>query len=207
MKVNFSNGFFDSLKKLQRYEAWYNRMWRAITGDFWEFLKNIWRFRNELWEHRWWDYRFTLVMLKRSLTIMEAGMHDGLEVYESRSKKIEKMQRAIKILENITNDCYNEMAEAELGAIIYHEWEWEETGETTDNPLGKENEKLYRLIDKDTPEEKEHNSKVYARSREIEKAEWIELWIIFQGQDYDKFNEKTDWNEQFDGTGIQSWWD
>lgn len=207
MKVNFSNGFFDSLKKLQRYEAWHNRMWRAITGDFWEFLKNIWRFRNELWEHRWWDYRFTLVMLKRSLTIMEAGMHDGLEVHESRSKKIEKMQRAIKILENITNDCYNEMAEAELGAIIYHEWEWEETGETTDNPLGKENEKLYRLIDKDTPEEKEHNSKVFARSREIEKAEWIELWIIFQGQDYDKFNEKTDWNEQFDGTGIQSWWD
>jgi hypothetical protein len=207
MKVNFGDNFFKSLDKLYRYEAWHNRMWRAITGDLWEFFKNIWRFRTELWEHRWWDYRFTLITLKRSLIIMEKGMHNGLEVHETRGKKIEKMQRAIKILENITNDCYIEMAEVELGELFHREWEWEETGETTDNPFGEKDEKLYRLIDNDTPEEKEHNSKVFARSRELEEAEWKELWEIMQGQDYDKFKKAKDWNEQFDGSGLRSWWD
>jgi hypothetical protein len=202
MKVNFSNNFFDSLKKLHRYEAWHNRMWRAITRDFWEFFKNVWRFRKELWEHRWWDYRFTLVTLKRSLIIMEERMHDGLEVFESREKKIEKIQRSIKILENITDDHYLRMAEAELGEIFSRDWEWEETGDTIDNPFGEEGEKLYRLIDNDTPEEKEHNSKVFARSREIEEAEWKELWGIFKGT---KFSKK--FGAGYDGSDMRGWWD
>jgi hypothetical protein len=28
-----------------------------------------------------------------------------------------------------------------------------------------------------------------------------------QGQDYDKFKKAKDWNEQFDGSGLRSWWD
>jgi hypothetical protein len=130
-----------------------------------------------------------------------------MEIRETRDKKIEKMQRAIQILDNILDDKYTEMAELELGEIIYRPWEFEETGDTTDNPLGEKSEKLYRLVDNDTPEEKEHNSKVFARSREIEEAEWNELWIIFRGQDYDKFNKNVDWNKQFDGSGLRSWWD
>jgi hypothetical protein len=126
MKMSFSDSFFNSLDKLHRYEAWHNRMWRAITGDFWQFLKNIWRFREELWMHRWWDYRFTLEMLRKSLVIMEKGMHDGMEVHETRSKKIEKMQRAIAILNNIIDDSYVKMAEDELGEIIYRDWEFED---------------------------------------------------------------------------------
>jgi len=86
MKMSFSDSFFNSLDKLHRYEAWHNRMWRAITRDFWQFIKNIWRFREELWAHRWWDYRFTLEMLRKSLVIMEKGMHNGVEVHETRSK-------------------------------------------------------------------------------------------------------------------------
>lgn len=198
MKVKFIESFFDSLDRLHRYEAWHNRMWRKITGDFWQFLKNIWRFREELWEHRWWDYRFTLMTLKRSLIVMEKGMHNGIEVYESRSKKIEKMQRAIAILDNITDDNYIKMAEAELGDLVMHDWEFEDS---PDHPGCKV------LIDSDTPEEAEHNRKVFARSREIEEAEWKELWIIFQGQDYDKFDKDGDWNEQFDGSGLRGWWD
>ena len=42
---------------------------------------------------------------------------------------------------------------------------------------------------------------------EIEKQEWNELFQILKGQDYAKFNKKTDWNEQFDGTGLKGWWD
>jgi len=198
MKMSFSDSFFNSLDKLHRYEAWHNRMWRAITGDFWQFLKNIWRFREELWEHRWWDYRFTLEMLRKSLVIMEKGMHNGVEVHETRSKKIEKMQRAIAILNNIIDDSYIKMAEDELGEIIYRDWEFEDV---PDQPG------YSRLIDNETPEEREHNSKVFARSRELEEIEWKEFWEIMQGQNYDKFNKEEDWNKQFDGSGLRSWWD
>jgi hypothetical protein len=67
----------------------------------------------------------------------------------------------------------------------------------------------YQLVDKDTPEEKEHNRKIFERSREIGEAEWAELWEILKGQDYEKFenDEEKSWNSQFDGSGLRGWWD
>jgi len=198
MKVGFSDSFFESLKRLNRYEAWYNRLWRAITSDLWEFFRNVWRFRKELWDHRWWDYGFSLSMFRRSLIIMEEGMHDGIEVIESRAKKIEKMQRAVEILGRLREGSYVEMAEAELGKIIHREWEFK--------PL-EEDPELFEIVDRETPEENEHNRKIFARANEIEEAEWEELWQIMKGQDYKQFDKEKDWNEQFDGTGIRGWWD
>jgi hypothetical protein len=90
------------------------------------------------------------------------------------------------------------MAESELGEIIHHDWEFEKV---TDKP------EYYTLIDKDTPEEKEHNRKVFARAREIEQQEWDELFQILKGQDYTTFDNNKDWNKQFDGSGIKGWWD
>ena len=198
MKVGFADSFFESLQRLNRYEAWYNRLWRAITEDLWHFFKNIWRFRKELWDHQWWDYGFTLAMFRRSLIIMEEGMHDGLEVRESREKKIIKMQRAIELLGRVRKDAYIETAEAELGKMIRRDWEFKEVEGKTD---------LFELVDNETPEEEEHNRKVFARAREIEEAEWAELWTIMQGQDYTKFDKAKEWNDQFDGTGLRGWWD
>lgn len=198
MKVGFADSFFESLQRLNRYEAWYNRLWRAITEDLWHFFKNIWRFRKELWDHQWWDYGFTLAMFRRSLIIMEEGMHEGMEVRETREKKIIKMQRAIELLGRVRNDSYIESAETELGALIHRDWEFKEVEGKTD---------LFELIDTETPEEDEHNRKVFARAREIEEAEWAELWTIMQGQDYSKFDKSKEWNEQFDGTGLRGWWD
>ncbi len=198
MKVNAGDGFFESLKRLARYEAWHNRLWRALTRDLWTFLKNVWSFRRELWAHRWWDYSFTLLMLRRSLVIMEKGMHAGMEIPETREKKIEKMQRAIQILDNIIDSRYIGMAEAELGEIHYRELSFK---------LIEGSENLYELEDEDTPEEKEHNKKVYERSNELETAEWTELWKILEGQDYSKIDKNADWNSQFDGTGLKGWWD
>jgi hypothetical protein len=198
MKVNAKDSFFESLDSLRRYEAWHNRLWRAVTRDLWEFFKNVWRFRKELWEHRWWDYRFTMGMLQRSLMIMEKGMHNGNEVKESLDKKIQKMQRAIQILENVNEDRYIEMAEKELGSLVMKDFEWKPS---------ETHPECYELVDNETPEEREHNRKVFNRSRQLEEQEWKELWQIFQGQDYGKFNDSQEWNEQFDGTGIKGWWD
>ena len=198
MKVHVSDSFFESLRILQRYEAWHNRMWRALTRDFWIFLKNVWKFRQELWSHRWWDYSFTLQMIQRSLIIMEKGMHGGMEIPETRDKKIAKMQRAIQILDNIIENKYIDMAEEELGPIYYTQLDFAPVEGKPD---------LFQLVDNDTPEEKSHNSKVYKRSDEIETQEWKELWEIFQGQDFNKFNKEIDWSKQFDGSGLKSWWD
>jgi len=147
MDIKFADSFGDSIKTLIRHQTWWYKTYETVRYKIPVFFKNIYRFRNVLWNHRWWDYRFTLETLQTSLEIMEKGMHDGMEVWESRGKKVAKMQRAIQILKNINEDNYIEMAEAELGEIIHHPWEFEETGDTTDNPLGEKNEKLYKLVD------------------------------------------------------------
>lgn len=219
MDVKFADSFGDSIKRLIRHQTWWYKTYETIRYKIPMFFKNIYKFRQVLWEHRWWDYRFTITTLRTSLEIMEKGMHGGMEIWESRGKKVAKMQRAIQILKNIEDDNYIEMAEAELGEIIHHPWEFEETGDTTDNPMGEKNEKLYRLVDKETDEEKEHNRKVFDRTRELEEQEWNELWQILKGQDIEEYKEfeKTLTDEQkketdqyykwFDGSGLRGWWD
>ena len=207
MDIKFADSFGDSIKTLIRHQTWWYKTYETIRYKIPYFFKNIYKFRHVLWEHRWWDYRFTLTTLRTSLEIMEKGMHAGLEVRESRDKKIAKMQRVIQILKNIEEDNYIQMAEAELGEIIHHDWEFEETEETVDNPLGEKNEKTYRLVDKDTDEEKEHNRKVFDRTHELEEQEWAELCQIIKGQDTELFDKDKDFYKQFDGTGLRSWWD
>jgi hypothetical protein len=73
------------------------------------------------------------------------------------------------------------------------------------------------MVDKETDEEKEHNSNVFARSREIEDQMWAELWTILKGQEYSDFDkikgdakmkEQDDlYNNWFDGSGLRGWWD
>ena len=191
MKVQLADSFTKSLERLIRHQTWWYKTYEFIRWDIWHFFKNIWSFRKELYNHRWWDYHFTLEMLERSLIIMEKDMHHGIEIRESRDKKIQKMQRAIQLLQNRREDNYTERAESELGQLALHDWEFEDAGDG-----------LSRLVDKDTPEEKEHNRKVFQRSREIDEAEWKELWEIFKGT---KFSKKFGW--AYDGTDMRNWWD
>ena len=73
METQFTNTFFDSLKRLVRQQTWWYKTYSTIRYDIPHFIKNIYRFRKELYSHDWWDYRYTLNMLERSLIIMEAG--------------------------------------------------------------------------------------------------------------------------------------
>ena len=82
--------------------------------------------------------------------------------------------------------------------LILHDWEFK----PSENHPGS-----FELVDKDLPEEKEHNTKIINRAQEIEESDWKELWSIFQGQDYTKFDKNIDWNKQFDGTGLRGYWD
>ena len=118
------------------------------------------------------------------------------------------MVRAAYIMELFIEDDFLELAEKELGEVICHGFEFEPV---PDKPG------YSQMVDKETEEEKEHNSKVFARSREIEEQMWAELWTILKGQDYSDFDkikgntkrkEQDDlYNNWFDGSGLRGWWD
>jgi hypothetical protein len=119
---------------------------------------------------------------------MEKGMSEcGNEVSETREPKVKAMKRALELLRNNKEDNYIERAESELGPLSNWEWEVDEDGV---------------LVDRDTPEQKEHNRKVFDRAREIENSEWKELWEIFKGT---KNSRK--YGKKYDGTDMRAWWD
>jgi hypothetical protein len=171
MDVQITDSFTKSLKRLMWHESRVYKVYALFRYDIIHFLKNIWRFRKELWSHAWWDYRFTLNMLERSLTIMEKGMSEkGMEVSETREPKVMKMRRTLELLKNSREDNFIDRAEQELGELKLSEWQFEllENGN-------------HKLIDDESEQDKEHNHKVYQRAREIEEKEWKELWKIVNG--------------------------
>ena len=192
MKVEFADTFLKSLKRLARHQTWWYKTYETIRYNIPLFIKNVWRFRKELYSHQWWDYRFTLNILERSLTILEAGMSTkGMEVSETREPKVKQMRRALELLKNNKEQNYIDRAEAELGELKLADWLFEETEDG-----------LHRLIDTETKKDKAHNRRVFKRAAAIEKAEWNELWDIFKGT---KNSHK--FGPEFDGKDMRGWWD
>ena len=207
MKVEFKDTFFESVERLVWYDTKLWKVWEFFRRGIPTFIGNIWRFRKELYNHQWWDYRYTLEMLHRSLSIMVVKLEkDGIEVDSSRMKKVTKIKRAIELLENRLNDNYIEQAEAILGEIIHRDWEFEPTENGT-----------YRMKDNESKEEREHNGKVFRLAHNIDDKEWRELWNIFKGQsmlDFKKYKktltkeeQATAYDEWFNGSDMRGWWD
>jgi hypothetical protein len=210
MKIGFADSFFDSLERLNTHQTWWYKTYESIRYGIPRFFKNVWRFKSELYDFYPWDYSYNLSIFRRSLEITADDLEkNGMEVSESRLKKVEKIRRAIELLNNVRGNSHIEAAEKELGNLFLSDWNFEEVPDS---------EGSFRLIDSETPEQKEHNSKVFARSNEIEEEEWNELFEILKGQDhedYKKFADKANlsgdghdtWSEWFDGSGIRNWWD
>jgi len=207
MKVEFENTFFESVEKLVWYDTKLWKVWEFIRRGIPTFFGNIWRFRKELYSHQWYDYRYTLEMLHRSLTIMVDKLEkNGMEENLSRGKKVDKIKRAIKLLNNRLNDNYIDQAEAELGKLHLKPLEFEDLGNGTS-----------RLLDTNTKEENEHNKRVFKLSSTIDDREWRELWNIFKGQsilDYKKHlktipkeEQEDEWNKWYNGSDMRGWWD
>ena len=164
------------------------------------FFENLWYFRKELWKFRSWDYSFNLHMFSRSL---EKTAHTlefyGNEVEETRIKKVQKIKRVVEIIKSLDESNYISRAENEIGEL-----------KNTDGWFDDR---------EDTPEEREHNKKVFELASKIEEDEWNELWEILKGQNQKEYTElmksateedmwKTDiWNKWFNGSGMKNWWD
>lgn len=200
MKVSFADSFWKSLKRLSMQQTWWYKTYEIFRYKIPMFFKNVWYFRKELWRFRGWDYTFNLQMFSRTL---EKTVHTlefyGNEVESTRNKKIQKIKRVIEIIKNLDENRYISIAEKELGEL-------------------KNSGGWFQDIE-DTPEEKEHNKKVFERSSELEKQEFEELWQILKGQDYQDFRKIYDrlsdeekwkhdhWENWYDGSGIKNWWD
>jgi hypothetical protein len=200
---------------------WTDTVYDFFRRDIWRFFANIWRFRKELYNHSWWDYYFTLQLMYRSISIMEKNMHKGLEIRETREKKIEKMQRVLFLLKTKIEDSYVDLAEQELGiSIIYKGFDFEEIDKTDKN-----GDPLYVLKDNLTEEESLSNRKIYDKAREIEENHWNELWEILRGTKKSRYlfpsghqilsledkekdsNTESNYLDHFDGTDMRGWWD
>lgn len=200
MKIQFTNTFFKSLKKLSMQQTWWYKTYEFFRRDLLHFLKNIWYFRKELYNFRSWDYSYNINLFRRSLEkTVYTIEHYGYEVDKSRLKKVEKMKRAIQLMNNVCSDEYVTTAEKELGELRNIDSIW-------DNK-------------KSTEEEKNHNKKIFKRAKEIESSEWKELCSIIQGQDINEYinkrknsdpdlsDEMHSFDDWFDGSGIKNWWD
>jgi hypothetical protein len=211
MKLEFKDTFFESVERLVWYDTKLWKAWEFIRRGIPTFFGNIWRFRRELYSHQWWDYRFTLEMLYRSISIMEKGISErGIEADGSRSKKVEAMRRVLELLKHKLDDDYIERAEEKFGSLNLRDWEFEKV----------EGSDSYRLIDNDTPQEKAHHRKIFNYAKRLEDKEWREIWGIIKGNqsdnDWKKISKSLTIEERyshdvytkwFNGSDMRGWWD
>ena len=200
MEVKFADSFWKSLERISTHQTWWYKTYEVLRYKIPMFFENLWFFRKELWRFRSWDYTFNLMMLSRSLekTAHTLEFH-GMEIDETRLKKVEKMKRVIELIKSLDESNYIDRAEQQLGKLKNL------TGWATDV--------------EDTPEEREHNKKVFDLSTKIEEDEWEELFNILRGQNHQEYVKlmentskeekmKTDlWTKWFDGSGMKHWWD
>ena len=161
------------------------------------FIKNAWLFRKALSNFHWWDYNALILFMNTGINKMADGIESkGNEIKTTKMKKVTKMRRACEILQNHIDDNYITMAENILGKCYYSEPEFV--------PL-EDRPGLFSYEDNLTEEQRDHNSKVFLKSREIEVEEWNEFCDILKGQG--DFFEQEEWEEKYDGSGLKDWWD
>lgn len=199
MEIKFADSFWKSLKRLSMQQTWWYKTYEVFRYKLPMFFENFWYFRKELWRFRSWDYSFNLMILSRSLekTVHTLEFH-GWEIEETKNKKVEKIKRVIEIIKSLEESNYINRAEKQIGELRGVEF-WEDK--------------------EDTPEDKEHNKKVFDLSTKIEEDEWEELFTILKGQNHKEYIKlmeaqseeekwKTDlWTKWFDGSGMKHWWD
>lgn len=181
---------------------WYWRLWDLFRYDIPRFFRNVWLFRKNLWYHTWYNGTGSILpWVKTAVDDMALKIEKyGHEIDESRMKKVAKMKRLSYLIDVCVKDDYIDVAEKELGIeMILHGIEFKPS---------EKYEGLFELVDKDTPKEKEINSKILKRSHEIQKEHWDELISIIKGPDYDKIRESgEDFDKLYDGSDIRAWWD
>ena len=177
------------------------KIWDFFRYDLPNFFRNLWLFRKNLWNHRWYGGESSILpWVKTAVDDMSWKLEKyGNEVEIPRMKKVEKMKRLSYLIDICVNDKFIDIAESELGEFTFNPFLFESI-------LSEDG--WVELKDNETPEEKERNDKIIQRCKEIEKEYWNELISILKGPDYEEFDNSTkEWDEWYDGTDLRNWWD
>jgi hypothetical protein len=189
---NRKMNFFEKIDSFIIKYTKYPMIWSILTKELPIFIKNIWIFRDSLWNFRWYNMDGTLYFIKDALEYaIPKYQSQSMEWEQTLNLKIYRMKRLKYLLEVHKNNLYTELAENELGKSHH--------GKITFIPID-ENEQHFSMVDDLTEEQELHNIKVYQKSTEIEKAHWNEIFETLKGY------EIVDYNEQFDGNGLNHWW-
>jgi hypothetical protein len=189
---NRKMNFFEKIDSFIIKYTKYPMIWSILTKELPIFIKNIWIFRDSLWNFRWYNMDGTLYFIKDALEYaIPKYQSQSMEWEQTLNLKIYRMKRLKYLLEVHKNNLYTELAENELGKAHH--------GKITFIPID-ENEQRFSMVDDLTEEQELHNIKVYQKSTEIEKAHWNEIFETLKGY------EIVDYNEQFDGNGLNHWW-
>ena len=114
METKFADSFGDSIKRLIRHNTWWYKTYELFRYDLPRFFKNVWTFRKALWNHYWFDHHGTLMFLETGLThISDTVEKYGMEIDETRLKKVTAMRRAVQLIKNYNEDNYIDMRSEE----------------------------------------------------------------------------------------------
>lgn len=148
---------------------YYNMKW---------LFRNLWGFRNELWNFRSWDYSHCIGIFARSLEMLAECIKNGHEERRSALKKVDAINELVSLLRKTSDGddfgCADEFFEEKHLTVPLEEYHKEYLKRKKDAL-----ERIYRII----------------RGQDSDELKGINV------SDYDE------WVEKFDGTGYEGWWD
>ena len=176
------------------------RIWETFRYDLPRFFRTLWVFRKALWNYRWYGgHHSVFPFMADAIEDIHTNVEKrGIEEWISKGKKVEAMKRCVYLLNLFAEDNFVEEAEKELGLEMIFRNHFEPLEDRPD---------LYEMVEDLTEEEKKINERILRRAHDMQKKGWKDLMHLLKGQNYSKFNKKSEFLDQFDGSGIRGWWD
>lgn len=199
----------------QKVSLWLSRKWYFVEMWYHEkkrYFKNLVLFNKIAKDYYPWDYKSQVDLFAFGLEHLANWMEHGNEVDWSRNKKVEAIRELVRLLRNgYENGVSAEYFGKGEENVITHVAEYE------DGSIG------FETIDEESKKVQEDSMARY--NGELKKARdayYDRIFYLIRGQElgeqfgkqrenenleqyykrWDKFNE-----ENFDGSGIEGWWD
>ena len=146
---------------LYKIKDWYYDIKWSIINYF-KYFKIVSKMRP-------WDFQYTLMMLKFQLEVLCKNVDTySLEIEEDKTPRVEKMKRAIELLNNFLEDNYEERSGYIADAT---KMEFEKI----------EGQDFYRLKIEAQPGYEDYDrDEVYKKSRKLKEEEWKELFELLE---------------------------
>lgn len=225
--VKGSNPMFDVITTRERtlsykISLWFSIILGIITNWYYNkksYFKNLIRFNKMMKEWHPWDYDSQIKLFAYGIEQLANYIEkNGNEVHESRDKKVSAMRELVTLLRKDyeeglyekylkggkNNDAITHVTEYENGCIGFETIDEEsqkiksESIKKYDNAVKKARDKHYKRIFEIIRGQVDLREKALKIVGEKKEDETLEEYNKRLGKVYD---------EMFDGTGIECWWD